>query len=201
MSEGHEEAIKRSLRVFDLPSHYEIDEITKIFENVGGIKEFKTGNNEVVLTFSDQNAKEMAKMYDGCSVLEKYTLKLEDATYLDPKVHHESKKNFSNLNDLPESKSEYVPASKLKKQEVKIEEEREKFVESETERLLESHSEHDRHYSEHSKEFLMKLHKTNLPARSPLKEDDPFLHYTKREFFLTFVAAWSLLWFVSSLLF
>lgn len=64
MSESYEDKIQRSLRVFDLPHDYVIDEITKIFENVGGIPEVKTGKQEVILTFSDQNAKEMAKMYD-----------------------------------------------------------------------------------------------------------------------------------------
>lgn len=112
--------------------------------------------------------------------------------------HHEPKKLITQLTDLPESQSVFVPASKVEAKLKKPEEEERKIPASESQPLTGSA---DLAYSERSKEFLTKLNQKNLPVRAGLKEDDPFSHCTKREFFLTFLAAWALIWFVTSLVF
>ena len=78
--------LHRSVKVFDLPQDYKLDEIIAIFKNGGEITETKTGLNEVIITFIDKNAKELASMYDGCLVADRYTMKLRDADSFDVKT-------------------------------------------------------------------------------------------------------------------
>mmetsp|Transcript_66222 Transcript_66222/g.76863 ORF Transcript_66222/g.76863 Transcript_66222/m.76863 type:complete len:195 (-) Transcript_66222:155-739(-) len=194
MSESHDEKLNRTIRVHDLPHDYVLDDVIKVFETIGSVTDIKAGINEVLLTFSDHGTKEMAKMYDSCSVQEKYTIKIEDASTLNIKTATERQKE--ELLSFGEKKVDYLTQhSQTSQHQTKTTKK-----EHSSEHHKASHSE-DEAYAESSKEFIEKLNKVNVPVRAALKEDDPFVSYTKRAFILTFTASWSLIWLATSLIF
>lgn len=208
--EDHREKLDRSISIYNLPNDYQVEDVTAIFKNVGEITEVKSGLSELIVTFIDQSAKEMAKMYDGCQVADKYTLKLSDAKSFEIKTATQAQeeelnsidqksKGLSDFQQIPETLKEFLPASRVSA--VKKEENDGSQKVGTAIIFKTGLAAIDNLYSTQAKDFLGQLNNTNLPVRAELKSDDPFTPFMKREFLLSFFAIWSILWFLGSLFF
>mmetsp|Transcript_9877 Transcript_9877/g.8417 ORF Transcript_9877/g.8417 Transcript_9877/m.8417 type:complete len:180 (+) Transcript_9877:71-610(+) len=134
----YQEKVNCSIRVLDLPEDYDPKEILSNLENAGTIVDSKEGVDCMIVTFSNANEKELSKMYDGCPVGTKYTLKLEDPTSLEltgkteakeetkpeepqaeekaeekveEKVEEPKEESQPKFESIPETKTEFVPRS------------------------------------------------------------------------------------------
>lgn len=74
-----QERLSRSIKVVGLPNNYEKEDIIENLKNAGTIEDTKLGPNEMIVTYSNSNEKDLSKMYDGCPIGD-YVLKLEDPT-------------------------------------------------------------------------------------------------------------------------
>lgn len=101
-----QDKIACSIKVVELPSDYDEKEIIDNLSNAGQIVGTKSGINDMLITFSNANEKELSKMYDGCPVGSKYTIKLVDPIDL------EVSKKGGDEQPKPETQSQPEPLLK-----------------------------------------------------------------------------------------
>ena len=188
---SNEEVLGRAIRVTGLPDDYEVQEVIETVKQAGEITEHKRGANEMIVIFGDASQKDMVKMYDGAEVAGKYKIQIEDADNLEVKAPNDQQNE--GFEQIPEARSEFVPSYKPDADKKEEKKEGEAPLTGFPVRFMAMGG------VKESKDFLDKLNNVNLRHRVELSEDDPFIPFMKRDFFLSFIAIWSVLWFLGSL--
>ncbi len=78
--EENSDNLSKSIHVFDIPATFDKSKIIASLEMAGTIDNIKYGKTDMIVTFSNSDAFDISKIYNGCEIDENYTTKLDDAT-------------------------------------------------------------------------------------------------------------------------
>jgi len=204
-----DEKLSRAIKVIDLPSDYDADEILSNLSKAGQITEKILGDTEILLIFDSKENKELCKMYNGCTIRD-FNLRLIDPTSLEVK---RVQKSFGKMESHDMAASGYNVVTKNHGQDsdsdfeiVEDSEEEENKKKQAKQTVIEGVQptiEFKKQISGNNglnlmKSLLKELQSTNLPQKAKLPEGDVFNELVKAKYFIYFSALWGFVFFVTS---
>jgi len=218
------EGLTRSIKVVNIPSNCNKDDIIENLRKVGTILNIKTGDSTMIFTYSTTSEKEVSKMYDGCPIGNNYILKIQDAdswevdngVQTQESIHKVEEQKIQTTSDTFSTntstyqRNSYEPSYSTESN-TKQEDRSSlpaRISNDNTDDLLKKYSQTGNDLSTSGRmstsstadsgELLKILQRTNVPAKLSLPKEDAFNSVYQTKYFVFFTVVWASWLFISA---